>query len=269
MDIDYKSSLEAIQKLKRINCSLDTSYSEIINIINEEIIIPYFILTIPEGEYLFRGRINNNCSYAHKADISYNLNLDSIKIGRANYYRQSVFYASRNSETAIFELSYIANDVKIGEKETITLGKWYVNKEINVYAIIGDSEQLRKDKKSLEYYNQFVNKFTGHKRQYIIEHLKYFSSEFAKKVDTNQQYEYNISCGIFNHLMFNRDDATIGGILYPSVQWEKNDINIALIPEFVDNNLILESVGEFEIEIFDDKNGAIKQTKICDIRSFK
>jgi hypothetical protein len=45
--------------------------------------------------------------------------------------------------------------------------------------------------------------------------------------------------------------------------------DIAILPEFVEENLILESVGEFEVEIFDEKNGEIVQTKTCDIRSFK
>lgn len=263
----FEESLKALKTIESFDIMHDDSYQGIVKLISEKIIIPYVTHIIPIGRIFYRARMNENCSFTLKKEISYNKNIDSIKIGRANYFHQSIFYASHKEETAIFETSQSIKNREKVNNEVITVGKWIVIKPIKVIAIFHDNEFLQKDKLIRENYLKFLktdSRFTSKRAQ---THLEFISNQFAKKVSCID--EYKVSCAFFNILKDKKfEEENISGVLFPTVEWKKNDLNVALTPECVENNLALNQVAEFKINIEENHNGII-QTGISDCLTYE
>lgn len=267
MKEELEKSLIALKAIEKIDLTADSSYWDIVNIVREQVFIPYVTLKIPIGTSLFRARLNEGCSFNLKSDISYNSNSSSIKIGRANYYHQSIFYASHKNETALFETSNILKEMDNVEEEIITVGTWLVNKEIEVIPIYHDIEFLKKHPEIEKKYFGFLKNNPLYTNPLIQEHFKFLSKEFAKKVTKIE--EYKISCAFFNVMNEKKfRSSDVSGILYPSFEWEQNDINIALTPESVENCLSLVQVKEFNIKKYKDHN-EILQTGTSDCIAYK
>ncbi|WP_321318036.1 hypothetical protein [Labilibaculum sp.] len=263
-----QESYKALKSLEKVDLMLENSYQRIYDIINEQVIIPFVTMTIPIGQIFYRARLNNGRSFKSKSDISHNTNLQEIKIGRANYFNQSVFYASHKEKTAIFETSQSIKNREIGKNEIITVGKWVVNKPIEVIPIIHDKEFQEKNEILQAKYLNFLKTNPLFTNEWIQAHFEFISNQFARKVNVLE--EYKISCAFFN-VMKERKFSNVGvsGILYPTIEWEKNDLNIALTPECADNHLSLLEAGEFIINIHDNKNCGIVQVGTSDCLEFR
>jgi hypothetical protein len=263
-----QKSYKALKSLEHIDLTLENSYQKIYDIINEQVIIPFITMTIPIGQIFYRARLNEGHSFKSKSDISYNSNLGKIKIGRANYYNQPVFYASYKDETAIFETSQSIKSREIGKNEIITVGKWFVNKPIEVIPIIHDKEFQEKNEILHDKYLNFLKTNPLFTNEWTNTHFEFISNQFARKV--NVLDEYKISCAFFNVMKEKKfSNGGVSGILYPTIEYEKNDLNIALTPECVDNHLSLLEAREFYVNIHDDKNGGIVQVRTSDCLEFK
>jgi hypothetical protein len=142
--MDYKQSLINLEDISKINLNDPNSYNEIHKLLKTTI-IPFNLLTLKKGMYLYRARRNNKSkAFTKKAQISYRKDICKIKeFGRANEPHQSIFYSSHRTETALFETSSLFNkgEIKTGA-EIITLGKWYVNNNINLLGIISDKKSM-------------------------------------------------------------------------------------------------------------------------------
>lgn len=258
------NSLSTLKNLKKLDLNSEHSYSTINSIIKDQVIIPYFKSTVHIGKVLYRARINDDKPFTLKSEISYKSDTNSIKYGRANRSRQSVFYAAHTEETAIFEVSKILRGINRVPVEYISIGVWYVIRPFDVFSIFSDEEFLRKNKNIWTNYLTHLEKNPTFKHPLIQDHLKAISDEFAKKI--SNENEYKISCALFNRMMEEKK-ANVGGILYPSVEYEKNDLNIVLIPEFVDNYLILSRVDEYKISI-NENGGEFIQIGTTDCMNF-
>jgi hypothetical protein len=264
ISMDYKQSLKNLKKISEINLDKVDSYKEI-NRLLQMTIIPFNMLTLKKGKYLYRARRNNKTeSFVKKDQISYITESSKIKsFGRANEPGQSIFYCSHKSETALFETSslFYGKEIQI-DSERITLGKWYVNKNIELLGIISDKKVMAIDPSLYSLFEKSLKHPLSDQYTQII--LEFFSQEFSKNVlgATNQ---YKISCAYFNHIIKMFNNERLMGVVYPSVENEYRDLNVALLPKAVDESLILEMVAEFEV---DTNKMTISQVSLADINTF-
>ncbi len=258
ISLDYSVSLENIKRIQDIK-----SYEEIYRTISNTI-IPLKIFTLFKGSHIYRARINEEKPFRYKNQISYRTDIENInEYGRVNKERQSIFYASHNPETTIFECSKLIKNKQIIEGyEKFTVGRWFVKKDIPVLGIISneDSQSVNTTLRKL-YESSIVNSTIGENGNKI---LKFFADDFAKNVENNN--DYMISCALFNFIVKHYKIQNISGVFYPSVGYEYKDLNIALLPEIVDDSLTLDNVAEY---VFDTKNLIMSQTSIVDIVEFE
>jgi hypothetical protein len=253
-----------LQLLGDLNLS-DTKSYEIVKEIIKGMLLPHNLVNIRKGAYLYRARSNkDNEVFKFKNQISYNPDNTKIKeFGRANEVGQSLFYASNLYETAIFESSLlIKNNPQKIPKETLTLGRWYVRKPIKLLAILNNYEALEKNEQLQYLYTQLEkNEINSDPKLRLI--LDFFSNEFARDVkgDTNL---YKITSAYFNYIL-SKYKGEISGVMYPSVQFKYNDTNVAIVPDTVDDSLVLDWVGELEVDF---KSKEIKPVGIVDIKEF-
>jgi hypothetical protein len=95
------------------------------------------------------------------------------------------------------------------------------------------------------------------------------SDIFAEKIDDREDYKYKTSAAFFNRIMETsyQEGLPLNGLLFPSVGYEKNDVNIAIIPDIVDNCLMLQSIWTYELK-FTENLGLLNPFETCDIQSY-
>lgn len=266
----YQNAKFGFEKLREIDLTQEGSYFKIYQLLIDYIPILIPRVMVQPNLVLYRCRINKKCPFYFKSDISYNPNLNSIIYGRANKTKQSIFYATHKKETALFETSKVVKEKLSGIKETITMGKWIVKKPFIVGAIITDEIFLDKNNEALILYQAFLQQFPSFKDVKTQEIMKLMSDIFAEKINDGEEYKYKISAAFFNRIIeiSYHEGLPLNGLLFPSIGYEKNDVNIAVIPDIVDNCLMLQSIWTYEIELSDNLR-TINPVETCDIQSYK
>ncbi|MGZ3873964.1 MAG: RES family NAD+ phosphorylase [Mucilaginibacter sp.] len=175
-------------------------------------------------------------------EMSYNPHLDQCRYNRANWEGESVFYGSisadflRSNDTSGFEIiSLDKRESKIC-REIVFIGKWVVQKDLEVVSIGGSSSLLNKTNMSKSRHKLLIDYITK-----IPEHelsLKlidtFLCNEFSKDVPDDKRFLYKISAGYADYLKANG----FNGLLYPSVRSLGAGLNIALFPNAIDSGLI-------------------------------
>lgn len=212
---------------------------------------------IHEGTVIDRVRIHRKPTeryYTYK-DISYihdPKKFISINFGRANQQCQPVFYGAITTDeievpraVAYMETtsSTLVEANNPDFKETFTLSRWVVTKEIEVAEIIFSDDAVKVSstvRRSLE--NQ-LPKIQNHPYgNYFLAQARFFSNEFAKAI-TNAPNDYFITSAFANYVW---RSTHLKGITYPSVQSLYKGQNVALLPGIVDRHLKLDTVAVFE-----------------------
>lgn len=263
-NIDFTKTFENLEKIQRIDLNSINAYSEI-KLLLSEMFIPFYIVKLKKGETIYRARKNQeNKTFKIKEDVSYRRDTENItEFGRANEIGQSIFYASHFTETALFETSSFFKENKFDkEEELLTVSKWRVNEDIKLLAIINDYEITKFNNELSKLYFQYLSLQDKYKNE-NEKIIKFFSDQFAKNVKNNSNL-YKVSCAYMNYIIENNIENP-DGIIYPSVEYEFKDVNLALLLTVVDESLILESVGEFKINI---KKRVIKQIGLADINEW-
>lgn len=258
----FIKSIEIIEQIKKVDLESDSSYSQIFGLISQ-MYIPIDYTKQLKGSFLFRARRNSKPNEYHfKDEISYNHDFRKIKeFGRVNEIGQSIFYATNKLETSIIETSFMIKDKDRFEGiERFTIGRWRVIEDIDIIAMISNEEAYRVNDIIKRLYSEsLAHKLANNETNKI---RKYFSDEFAKKC--NHSKSYQISCAYFNYII-SQPYVNAWGIIYPSVGYEYQDINIALLPSAVDTFLILDSVFEYEINM---KNSFMEPKAVIDIKAW-
>jgi len=261
--IDYSNSFRNIEKLKSLDLNNSNAYNEILELLSETI-VPHPILTMPAGKYLYRARKNESKPFITKEEISYNKDASKIKeYGRANNIGQSLFYAGHKDDTAIFETSSLFKDGMIAPGlERFTLGRWYVKKSIDVIGMVCNKEAMMKEESLKNLYLKVLNLIGNDANAQRV--LEFFSKEFSRNIKGDKN-NYKLSCAYFNFILNHPQGKRFKGIVYPSVENEYRDLNVALLPDAVDDSLILDMVTEFEADTIKRE---ISQIGLGDVKKF-
>lgn len=266
INISFSASNKALEELTRIDINSPKSDNRISYLIKNKINVPFITVIVPKGIYFYRARKIEDIAYTNKEQISYNKNLDKISIGRANKRHQSIFYASHKIRTTLFETSSITKFGKDQGRESFIVGQWYVKESFSILCLISRLDII--DKKD-EIFKEYVNLLSKNKlfqNSNVKKHLEFFSNQFAIRAKGNENI-YKISSEYYNHCL-NTIPQKIYGILYPSVELDCKDLNVAILPEAVDDFLALVRVYKYEFQITENL-GLLYPLRFADVDNYR
>ena len=243
MDIENisKKALDSIRYFKSLR-----NEDEVIEYAKNNLNLIYpFTLPVKPNFCIYRTRpqknINENEDMSSVSTFSYvPLEHNSKKIpsiGRFNLDGQSIFYASISASTNLKEMKDI-----IKEGDVVYISKWAFkeNAKIRLYYIY-PPEHLRP--KTLQD-SLLANVVDTHKVNPII-------GDFLKELgyilleNNKEDNKYLKTAHIANNIYkLNYQGISYDAILYPSVQGHEYEFNLAIKPQYVDDNLVIQCVYE-------------------------
>jgi hypothetical protein len=244
---------EIINKLSSIDLS---SYPicEVQELIRELGKGVYLIFPLQYGKMLTRARLG--CGYTQISELSYLPQDKNQKCQRASMPNRTMFYGTLEEgelldKTRIIATSECSQLLRGGENtkgiEQITFGRWAVIKDINLIVILDDeiyndvSENPLLTKLKVAYSNFLTTAPEPEIEENAKQISNFFAREFSKD-NIQNDYDYFLSA-VFTEVITN--DHNYDGVMYPSVrsggQW---GFNVAIKPNIVDNNMILDKVLE-------------------------
>ena len=234
-----KQKLTCIRHFKSLN-----NKDEIIEYANNNLDLIYpFTSPVKPNFCIYRTRPKKNIKsdedISSPSTFSYvpiELNIKKIPlIGRFNLDGQSIFYASISASTNLKEMK---DDIKEGD--VVYISKWIFKEDANIRLYyIYPPEHLKP--KSLQdsllaniVDNHKINQTTGD----FFKELGYMLLE-----DNTNKNVYLKTALIANNIYkFDNQGISYDAILYPSVQGHEYDFNLAIKPQYVDGNLLLQCV---------------------------
>ena len=213
--------------------------------------IPILQVTHP---FLARARMNDNGEvFSTASQLSYNLDTSKIRLQRANYQGQQVFYGAIPSKsdyadcqsTALIETCMEHVRDHTISRRYITIGKWNICRPLTVSILPFSTISCEKNhdfKRANENYKRIIYGSFDPKHseacQYFIDSLGFMSDIFCQ-VD-NKEKCYPISAAYYYviHQFFKNKNIYLDGLVYPSANTEAAGMNIALRKEIVDNGII-------------------------------
>ena len=242
-----------IQKLKELNLS-NYPVDEINRIMKEFGKFGVVLMTLHERKSIIRARPNEaNETFKNVSEISYKPAKFNTTFQRASTPNTTLCYGCVVPEniaegeldnarvTSIFEASKLyRQEIENGE-EKITFSRWVVTKDIPLIAIVYHKDFINNSSHTNELHTAY-QKFLKENPNDIANSnavTEYLASEFAKK-ETPHDYDYLISA-LFTEVALQHGFA---GVYYPSVRAEGKGFNVAIHPDFVDNNMTPIVAGE-------------------------
>jgi hypothetical protein len=181
-----------------------------------------------------------------------------VKMGRCNFPEYPVFYCSTNPGTSLLEV--VRNNINSNIKYCISC--WELMKSTqkiifesfmqiplppnNFFNQIG---QNTINKINEPFIKSFNKKLTKEQEDGLIEYLKYLDSSFVNDLD------YSISATLAHRTLYAKHDLKTDILMYPSVQSLNNGVNLAIRPNFVENNLRLNHLYILNINSYNLSEG--------------
>lgn len=235
-----------IDKLKKLNLS-KYPINEINEIMKEFGKFAVVVTTLHKGKTIIRARPNEpNETFKTVSEISYKPAKFNTTFQRASTPNTTMFYGCVVPEniaegeldnarvTSIFEASKLyRQEIESGE-EKITFSRWTVTKDIPLIAIVYHKDFINNSSHTNELHTAYQVFLENNPKETAKSNsvTEYLASEFAKK-ETPHDYDYLISA-LFTELVISQGFA---GVYYPSVRAEGKGFNVAIHPEFVNNNM--------------------------------
>src|SRR5438094_22408 len=134
-----------LKEIDSVDLKKEDSIALIENIISTRLLkLPVCLNEMKVGEPVIRSRqLTGEEDFHHFIkDYSYNPNPEYIKLGRANYNGQPIFYGSRFRITSLAEVRFIyANRDR--DEARYSIGRWDVKEQLQL-AVITTPELIRK-----------------------------------------------------------------------------------------------------------------------------
>lgn len=223
-----------------------------------------------KGSLIFRSRTHESVEEVFEkiSDISYPHEKYVKNFARVNRPYQSVFYGSENRPTSYMELvEYWAETRKFGEKLSVTIGMWELQKDLTlaIIPIPNPDERLTREEKQVG--ENYDIKKKEHKGSDVVISdtlFDFLSKEFRKPAKNNKAV-YIRTASISNLFLIN---PVLDGIIYPSVPFGGQGYNIVLRKSIIDNQGIkLIGVGKDTFQITESENKKHNFTQIGNIEA--
>jgi len=228
-------------QIEAIDLTKETALSEIENIVSTKLkSLPAFKDTF-DFEAIIRARPLEEHENFHEliTNYSYNPNVQKIKVGRANYPNEQIFYASKNRCTALAEVRFIYSN---REKEIArySYGRWDITKPLDLAVVIDVSKVKQHQTTDLYHIAEFIEQCQNDYKDDseiggFVEIYDYFAKKFATPIKEGEEYKYKTTAA-FSKFIFNRI-PDCDGILYQSVEFP-SEFNVALKPSVIDTGKV-------------------------------
>ncbi|MEQ8624617.1 MAG: hypothetical protein RJQ00_07185 [Vicingaceae bacterium] len=264
----YNHVIQGIKNLEHViwpvvsDFDENTSYIKAVEkILTKEFnILPNFIQRAPCTDFklpIFRVRelssfTNSNLFVEHSYPP-----IGLSDFGRCNLPKSPVFYCSNNPLISLME---VVRDNNYKSKK-YCISKWEVLQSEEEYVFQTFlQKKLREDysydmfRKSVEerVNEPFENELNEDRKKGLLELLKYLHSSF---IDDNS---YAISSFLAHRSMYAPYNYSTDILMYPSIQTQFRGVNMAIHPNFVDNNMKIKRFYVAELENYDSVNGIFK-----------
>jgi len=235
---------ESLKKLIQIEKS-ELSQAEIKKLIfDHAIILPNHYSPLPKEV------INKLTVFRVRAEKTIDLNKEDLSLirtysypnsaicqsnGRANIKYKTVFYCSDNQITALAE-----SNLEVGDIAYLGVWKKFSDREVNYATYISTNipETNVWHNKGADIYMQSVDyakKYTKDKFEHLVRLQKFFSDIFLI-----EKKPYSLSSWVANNILYEYN--MVDFIVYPSFATEHYSCNLAIHPNYVENNLKLDCV---------------------------
>lgn len=265
---------KSILKLKEIGFPKYDEKSDIEDFINtiENILFQEFSLLINYGLPLKHKDFTLNFFRARALESFEHIDiirehsyppLSVTKIGRCNFPKYPVFYSSNDPLTALLEVE--RNSGEPGKKFCISKWELRPSEETLFFQYFLSSPLLKNNhfnflqkdlwKKINEQFEKSFN--TGldeARKEGLIEYLSFLDDSFIR--DDN----YSLSASLAHRALYAPHNFRADVLMYPSVQTHFKGVNMALNPNFVENNLMLTRLFEVSLENYNPKTGKMNIT---------
>lgn len=222
------------------------------------------LVTLHSGKTIMRARPNYNGErFLSKCELTCKPQQFNKTYQRASTPNRTMFYGSIIPENieqgeldnarvigAFEALPWLRNKSTKGYQQ-ITFGRWIVNADINLLAIVQHDSYFNES----SYTRELVASFKSFTQQYpelqdeTLAISEYFAYEFSKE-QTDNDYDYLISA-TFSEIVV---DKGIDGVIFPSVRVGGKGFNVAIRPEIADTHLDLVVAGECSIYKYYDNS---------------
>lgn len=224
-------------ELKKSNS--ESSYSHILNILRNQIILVPFTIIKPYKLIRYRrhGDFNKEKLFTTSEDLTYRKDiLDINNFGRANEPGQGFFYCNdnQNQNTGISEIVSVFRGNEDSKEEVLTISAWNLNESLNLAIILPIEENYGKNvefDKMKQFYKTFQNSPEFDDLKNLNEFL---AKEFTLDIE-KQNSNYKITSAFSNYIKENF--PSVDGIIYCSIKSEYEGVNIVLWPEVVDQKI--------------------------------
>ena len=268
-------SEDFISTLKKLNlCNTSTAYLDLKNVLLEYS-IPLPVITIEKGMILFRSRIHSDIEkyFSTTSELSH-IPIGKrhlIKRGRANEPEQPIFYCSTMRELAFMETSKNVRNSKNASIEEVTTGVWEVKNNLRV-VLLNRERDLQDVNVTLNKLNistfEVKKLFNANLLGFLYPLMDYICEEFTKPNDEN---DFKITSAFANYFydlygwdMVLNKETEIDGIIYPSVQYCHEGLNVALDSRVVNKgNLELVKVMKSTMEKKNEELFMETKTEFC------
>lgn len=201
--------------------------------------------------FLARARMNLNGEVFSKvSQLSYNPEVSAIKLQRANYSGQQVFYGAIPSRTDYADCQSTASVETCMEyvrdhtinRAYMTICKWIISRPLTISILPFSALSCSKNydfQRANENYLRIIKESFGNDQkeacQYFIDSLSFMSDIFCQITDKDKCYP--ISSAYYNvlHTFFSNKGIYLDGLVYPSANTEASGMNIVLRKDIIDD----------------------------------
>lgn len=179
--------------------------------------------------------------------------IDKVGMGRCNFPKYPVFYCSNDATTALVEA------VKIyGKNKLYCISKWEINPtaERFIFQTFLQAELPKENHFNVLRNNLinrinagFGNKLDKERQAGLIAYLQFLHNSFITDTD------YSLSASLAHISLFSGHTMATDILMYPSVQTRYKGVNMAIHPNFVENNMKIVRFYLVKLDSYDSKNG--------------
>lgn len=232
---------EIISKLKSLNLDNEPA-TEVRELINQVGIIGYMLVTFHKGKSIMRARPNEDGQrFSHKDELSFKPQKFNTTYQRASTPNQTMFYATSLPDKiesgeldnarvigVVEAMPWLRDKTTSGHKK-ITFGRWYVESDINLIAIIHKDTFYKESnytRELVDAYNHFIKQEDKELLEKSLKFQYFLADEFSKEINTHTDY---LISAIFTEIV--SKNPNIDGVIYPSVRVLGKGFNIAIKPD--------------------------------------
>lgn len=204
--------------------------------------IGYMFVTFHRGKSIMRARPNDEGQrFSHKDELSFKPQEFNKTYQRASTPNQTMFYATSLPDKiepgeldnariigVVEAMPWLRDKTSSGYKK-ITFGRWYVQEDLNLIAIIHKDTFYNESNYTRELVDAYTNFINQEDKEMIEKSLKFqyfLADEFSKDIKVHTDY---LISGIFTEIV--TKNPNIDGVIYPSVRVLGKGFNVAIKPE--------------------------------------